>query len=79
MAYDSGGWIALRAYELDGVTWLLAVNLSHETAKSLKLEMERPVALRGTSLSAPPVKVEGQSVAATLDPLQAVFLQLGAY
>ena len=76
VADDSGGWVAFRAYELDGVTWLLAVNLSDKDSKGFKLEMERPVALQGTSLSSPDVTLDGNVVSATLEPLQVVFIKL---
>ena len=76
VAENDGDEVVFRAYELDGVTWLLAVNTSDEKPRSFRLEMERPLTLKGTSLSAPPVDVEGTQVHATLDTLEAVFLQL---
>ena len=73
---NNGNAVAFRPYALDGVTWLLAVNTAHDAPRSFKLEMERPVALQGLSLSNPAVTVDGKSVSATLQPLESVFIQL---
>ncbi len=73
---NDGGKVVFRSYELDGVTWLLAVNTSDTDTCIFQLETERPVTLKGTTLSTPPVEVDGKSVHATLAPLESVFLQL---
>ena len=76
VADNGGGKVALRAYELDGVTWLLAVNADHAAPRPLHLKMERPVALQGLSLSEPAVTVSGADVSAIQAPLESVFIQL---
>lgn len=76
IAEDGNGDVAVRAYELDGTTWLLAVNSDEKKSNELKLEMSREVSLQGTDISEANVQVSGKTVSVSLDPLQIVFIRL---
>jgi len=68
--------VVFRSYELDGVTWILAVNTTKDKDGAFALEMAKPMKLAGTSLSEASIAVNGTSVSGTLKPLQAVFIKL---
>ena len=73
---NAGNEVGFRPYALDGVTWLLVVNTSEKAAKTIKLEMARPVTLNGVTLSQPDISVNGKTVTATLKPLESAFIKL---
>ncbi len=73
---NAGNEVAFRPYALDGVTWLLVVNTSEKAARTIKLEMARPVTLNGVTLSQPDVSVDGKAVTATFKPLESAFIKL---
>ena len=68
--------VVFRSYELDGVTWILAVNTTKDKDGAFALEMAKPMKLAGTSLSDAAIAVNGTSVNGTLKPLQAIFIKL---
>jgi hypothetical protein len=68
--------VVFRAYELNGVTWILAVNTTKDKDGAFELSMAKPMTFAGTSLSDATITVDGTAVKGTLKPLQAVFIKL---
>ncbi len=68
--------VVFRAYELDGVTWILAVNTTKDKDGAFELSMAKPMTFAGTSISDTAITVDGTAVKGTLKPLQAVFIKL---
>ena len=68
--------VVFRSYELDGVTWILAVNTTKDKDGAFELEMAKPMTFDGTSISDAAITVNQKAVSGTLKPLQAVFIKL---
>ena len=73
---NSENAVAFRPYALNGVTWILAVNTSHEKESSFVLELEHPMTLEGLELSDAKVTVSAKQVTGALKPLESVFIKL---
>ena len=73
---DGNQDVGVRAYELDGITWILAVNSDEKESRNLILEMGREVTLQGMEISEPEVQVSNRTVSVSLKPLQTVFIRL---
>ena len=68
--------VCFRTYSLKGTTWLLAVNTTEDNPGDFELDFEEPVAVEGVSLSKADVRTDGRKLAASLKPLQVIFIKL---